>query len=320
MKSENKFLTIGAGPIGGILSTHLLRNGKNVIIVDIIKQRIEYFKEYGLEVMDPKNQMRGNFHVKGYKFFTSIKDIDEKPDYIFICTKAYSLEPVLKDLTEKFSDDIKIISFQNGLDNEEFIAEKIGKDRVMRVVVNFAGMFKEPNKFEITFFNKPNYIGVIDKGLKEEAEKIAEILTSSGLDTEYTDEIKKHEWEKAILNAALSPVCAVTGLTMREAMETSYLREIVEGIIKEGIEVASANGINFPDNFFEHCIKYLEKGGYHKPSMLVDVERGSKTEIDFLNAKIVEYGERKKMNIPYNKIITSLVKGIEKRLKKGEQK
>ena len=314
MNSENKFLIIGAGAIGGILGAHLIKNGEDVTIVDIIKERIENFRENGLKVNDPKNQITGSFHVKDGKFVSSIKDIDEKPDYIFICTKAYSLTPVLKDLKDKFSDEVKIISFQNGLDNEEFIAESVGKDKVMRVVVNFAGMFKEPNEFEITFFNKPNYIGVIDEGLKDEAEKIAEVLTSAGLDTEYTEEIKKHEWEKAILNAALSPVCAVTGLTMREAMETPYLREIVEGIIKEGIKVAELNGINFPDNFFEHCIKYLEKGGYHKPSMLVDIERGSKTEIDFLNGKIAEYGEKKGISVPYNKVITSLVKGIEKRI------
>ncbi len=315
MNFPQKFCVIGLGPIGSILSAHLIKNKHNVILVEVIEERISEIKQKGLKIKDEKNCIIGNFTVYPEKFENSVKKVKEKIDVFFICVKTYALDNVIKEIKEIREPNSKVVSFQNGLGNEELLAQSFGKENVLRVVVNYAGSMLSHNEVKVTFFNKPNYIGAMEEKSNEIAKKIAEILTKSGLDTEFTTEIKKYEWEKTILNAALSPVCAVTGLTMKEAMDNSYIREIVENIIKEGINVAEKTGIKFPENFFEFCISYLEKGGYHKPSMLIDIEAGRKTEIDFLNKKIVEYGEKCGVNVVFNKIITFLIKGIESRRK-----
>lgn len=310
-------VVIGAGPIGSILSAHLLKAGIDVIIVDILKERLLSIKKNGLKVKDSRSLTIGDFVVFPKKLLFSSKEIKIKPDFIFICTKAYGLMDVISEFSEISPSLTKFIVFQNGLDNEEQAAKVLGKENVLRCICNYAGGMASDTEVEIAFFNKPNYIGVMDSRITQQAQEVAEILTGAGLETVYTDDIKKLEWEKAILNACLAPVSAATGLTMKEIMDYSPLREMVEALLLEGIKVAEGIGIKFSDNFFEFCLSYLCKGGYHKPSMLLDIERGEKTEIDFLNSRIVEYAEKFDISAPYNRMITAIIKGLEQ--KKGSR-
>ncbi len=307
------FVVIGVGPVGSILSAHLLRERIDVILVDILKERLLAMKKKGLMVKDPKNQIIGNFVEFPKEFLFSLKKIKEKPDLIFICVKTYCLMNVVSEISDIFSSPPKVVVFQNGLDNEEQVAKVLGKENVLRCIINYAGKIGSDKEVEITFFNRPNYIGVMDSGNIPLAQEIAEILTRSGLETEYTDDIKKHEWEKAILNACLASVSTITGLTMKEVMDSTPLREIVEKLLLEGVKVAQETGVKFSDNFYELSLSYLSKGGYHKPSMLVDIEKGGKTEIDFLNSKIVEYGEKLNIPVPYNLTVTAMIKGLEQK-------
>ena len=308
-----RWMIIGIGPIGGILSAHLLKEGIDVTLVDILKDRLLAIEKKGLMVKDPRDQISGDFIEYPKRFLFSPREIKEKPDLIFICVKTYCLMDVASEISEVFPSPPKVIVFQNGLDNEDQAAKVFGKENVLRCIINYAGAMASDTEVEITFFNRPNYVGVMDKGNISLAQELAETLTRSGLETEYTDDIKKHEWEKAILNACLASVSTITGLTMKEVMDSSPLREIVENLLLEGMKVAEGTGVKFSDNFYESGLSYLNKGGYHKPSMLVDMEKGGKTEIDFLNAKIVEYGEKLDIPAPFNWTVTAMIKGLEQK-------
>jgi len=308
-------MVIGIGPIGSILSAHLLKEGIDVTLVDILKERLLAIEKKGLTVKDPRGHTTGDFVEYPKKFLYSLKEIKEKPDLIFICVKTYCLMDITSEISEVFPSLPKVVVFQNGLDNEDKAAKVFGKENVLRCIINYAGAIASDTEVEITFFNRPNYIGVMDKTNTPLAQELAETLTRSGLETEYTDDIKKHEWEKAILNACLASVSTITGLTMKEVMDSSPLREIVENLLLEGIKVAEGTGVKFSDTFYESGLSYLNKGGYHKPSMLVDMEKGGKTEIDFLNAKIVEYGEKLDIPVPFNWTVTAMIKGLEQKKK-----
>ena len=307
------YAVIGIGPIGSILSAHLLKEGIDVTLVDILKERLLAIEKKGLMVKDPRGHTIGDFVEYPKRFLCSPGEIKDKPNLIFICVKTYCLMDVASEISEVFPSPPKVVVFQNGLDNEDKAAKVFGKENVLRCIINYAGAMASDAEVEITFFNRPNYIGVMDKGNTPLAQKLAETLTRSGLETEYTDDIKKHEWEKAILNACLASVSTITGLTMKEVMDSSPLREIVENLLLEGMKVAEGTGVKFSANFYESGLSYLSKGGYHKPSMLVDMEKGGKTEIDFLNAKIVEYGEKLDIPVPFNWTVTAMIKGLEQK-------
>jgi len=98
---------------------------------------------------------------------------------------------------------------------------------------------------------------------------------------------------------------------MKEAIEFEHTRDLAVKILEEGLKVAKADGYNFGKGSPSRFTSYLEKGGAHKPSMLIDVENKRPTEVDFMSGAIVHYGEKYGIPTPVNSTFTSLLKTIE---------
>ena len=303
----NRFGVIGVGPIGGIMAAHLAKAGRDVTLVDILKNHLDEIKRNGLYITGFKEM---NVSFPGENLCYSLDEMHEREiDVVFISVKASILPRILPMLKKVAKPGMTFVSLQNGLDAEELIADVFGMENTLRIVVNYAGSLIDNGKLKMSFFNAPNYIGMINPRAEKKARTLAEVITAADLRTVFTPKIKKYEWEKIILNAALSPVCALTRKTMKQMMELDDTRALAEAILREGIEVAKANDIYFNSDFLKHCMSYFDKAGHHKTSMHVDIERGSPTEIDFINDKIVEYGKLKGIPTPYNSTIVSLIRG-----------
>jgi len=300
---------VGAGPIGCILGAHLAKAGHEVHLVDIMKDHLDRIASDGLLISGTK-EMKVDFPPERMHY--DISDLSGKKfDVVFVSFKASLLHRVLPPLTKALGDDTVVVSLQNGLDTEDLIAQSFSKENTLRVVVNYAGNIVDNGHIRLSFFTPPNYIGMLTPKAEANAMRLAKMISDSGLQTKFTSNIKRYEWEKVILNAALSPVCALTRRTMKQMMDFEESRSLVGALLKEGIEVAMASGVEYDESFLSHCIEYLEKAGHHKTSMHIDLDRGSPTEIDFINGKIVEYGKLTNIPTPLNYAITSLIKSAE---------
>lgn len=309
MDKDLKLAVVGVGPVGGIMAAHLGKAGHSVVLVDILKGHMDAVKKNGLSVSGVKDM---NVQFPEENICYSIDEMDGKDiDVVFISVKASILPLIVGPLKKVTKPGTTFISLQNGVDTEDYIAEVFGKENTLRIVINYAGNLLADGKVKLSFFNAPNYIGMIAPSAKETAGKMAELITAADLETAFTDDIKRQEWEKAILNAALSPVCALTRRTMKQMMDCADTRELAKEVLREGTEVAKANGIHMKSGFIEFGVNYLDKAGHHKTSMHVDLENGNPTEIDFINGKIVEHGKAKGVSTPYNSTIVALVKGAE---------
>jgi 2-dehydropantoate 2-reductase len=303
---------IGLGPVGSILAGHLVKSGQDVVAQDIIESLLSKIEKEGLNISGITE-----LSVKVGKTANSISKLSQfNPHIIFIATKACMLEKILPEIKKIYKPEIKIVSFQNGLGNEELIVEKLGIDTAYRVVINYAGNTVGLGEVKMNWFQPPNFIGAYRKGkytTDETTKHIADTMTASGLKTEESPNVKKHVWEKTILNAALCSICAVTGQTMKEAMDFKCTHDLAVKILEEGLQVAKSDGYDFGKDALTKFTEYLEKGGAHKPSMLIDVENKRPTEIDFMSGAITRYGEKYKIQTPVNSTFTALLKTMENR-------
>jgi len=137
------------------------------------------------------------------------------------------------------------------------------------------------------------------------------VMTAAGLETEPTAEIKKFAWRKTILVAALAPISAILGMTMAEVMTNGDARSLVSKLLREAIAVAKARNYDYGEGFFGYCLDYLSTAGHHKPSMLIDIEEGYPTEIEYINGKIAYHGHELNVPVEINTAITSMVKAKE---------
>jgi 2-dehydropantoate 2-reductase len=299
---------IGLGPVGLILAVHLKEAGCDVVVCDVDKIKINLIRNEGVRLEETFNKV---------SFFNYVcANVDEMKEYdldiIIVALKSYQVPGVLPALARLNNDKMSFISAQNGQDIEQMLSDVFGESKTLRMVVNFAGNLNAPNVVKVTFFNGPNFIASMDDSQNEAAKFITEKLNSVRLDTEHIHsfEIIKRIWEKNILNAALSPLCGIGKLTIKEAMDMPDTVELVEVIIQEALEVAEAEKIKFEDDFIRKCLRYLKKAGNHFPSLAVDLMNNRPTEIDYMNGKIVEYGRKHYIRTSLNLALTNMVKAM----------
>jgi len=305
-----KFAVVGAGPVGCIVAAFLSKGGYAVTLCDVIA-------ELTAPAVDPGIKIEGaeNIRQPVAKTCLTVDDlVDDPPDVIFLTIKAHAIPLIVSAIEAFHREGMYIVSWQNGIDTELAIAETLGKKPVLRAVVNYGCGLVKPGHVHMPFHHAPHYIQELDPGTADAAVAIAAALTRSGLPTNHTDRIVSMVWRKAIMNACMNPVCAVTGMTMAQAMGDPMVFQIIDSLVKECVMVARANEINLGWDFYPYCIAYMQSAGNHKPSMLMDIENRRRTEIDFINGKFVEYGLQAGVATPYNVTLRSLVKGLESRL------
>ena len=305
--SPQSFAVIGAGPVGCIVACFLARGGYDVTLCDVIPDLLK-------PALDPGIIIEGaeNLQHKVTRTCTNVDDLaDVAPDVIFITVKANALPLIASSIEGFYREGMLIVSWQNGIDTELEISKVLGKTHVMRAVVNYGCALKGPAHVKMPFHHPPHYIQELDPQSRKGAITVAEVLSKCNLTTEHTENIISMVWRKSVMNASMNPVCAVTGLTMSRVMNDPIVYQIVDALVKECIQVARANEIDLGWDFYTHAMDYMRNAGDHKPSMLMDIEAGRRTEIDFINGKFVEYGNRTGTRTPYNHTLSALVKGLE---------
>jgi len=298
---------VGAGPVGCIVAAFLAKGGYEVTLCDVVPDLLKAALDPGIIVEGAED-----IRQKVAKTCTTIDELAEHdPDVIFITVKAHALPLIASAIEGFYHDGMVIVSWQNGIDTELELAKILGKVPVMRAVVNYGCGLLGPAHVHVPFHHAPHYIQELDSATQSEATVVAEALSNCGLPTEHTSEIVSMVWRKTVMNASMNPVCAVTGLTMSRVMNDPIVYQIVEALVKECLAVSRANEINLGWDYYPHAMEYMRNAGDHKPSMLMDIEAGRRTEIDFMNGKFVEYGKQAGIETPYNRTMWALVKGLE---------
>jgi len=304
------FAVVGAGPVGCIVAAFLAKGGYRVTLCDVVPELIEPVTERGIIIEGAEN-----IRQTVAKTVTSIDELaDDLPEVVVVTVKANAL-PLIASAIEGFHrEGIYVVSWQNGIDTELELARTLGKPSVMRAVVNYGCGLAGPGHVNMPFHHPPHFIQELDPTSAHAAVAISEAFSRSGLTTEHTDQIVSMVWRKSIMNASMNPVCAVTGLTMAQAMNDPIVFEIVDALLKECIQVARANEILIGWDYYPGAVAYMQNAGNHKPSMLMDIENNRRTEIDFINGKFVDYGRQAGLKTPYNATLKSLVKGLESKI------
>ena len=305
--SPQSFAVVGAGAVGCIVAAFLAKGNYKVTLCDVVPELIEPAATRGIIIEGAEK-----LEQKVSRIVNSVDDLaDDVPDVILICVKAPAT-PLIASAIEPFvRQGAYAVSWQNGIDTELELARTLGKERVMRAVVNFGCGLKGPAHVVIPFHHPPHYIQELDPRTQPVAVAISEALSVSGLETKRTEDIVSKVWRKSIMNATMNPVCAVTGLTMAKAMNDPLVFELIDALTKECANVARANEISLGWDYYPYAMEYMGSAGDHKPSMLMDISNKRRTEVDYMNGKMIEYGHQAGTPTPYNHMIRGLVKAIE---------
>jgi 2-dehydropantoate 2-reductase len=294
---------VGCGAVGSLFAAHLAQlDDVEVWAYDLATEHVAAINERGL-------RLSGAGELIGRLRATT--DPDELPacDFGIVATKSLHTGPAVAATAQAFADGA-VCSVQNGLGNEEAVAEHVRE--VIRGTTFPAGHLLEPG--HVSWDTKGDtWIGPFEPSPAPAAkvERLAETLTRAGMNTVALPDARGAQWTKVIFNAATNPIGALTGLTHGQVCEHAPSRRLVSGLVAEALAVAEAEGIRLesdPEEMIDHAARVAYD---HKASMLQDVEARRQTEVDSLNGAIVGLGERSGIPTPLNRAIWALVRALE---------
>jgi 2-dehydropantoate 2-reductase len=231
-------------------------------------------------------------------------------DLGIVATKALHTGPAVAAAAHALKD-AGVVSVQNGVGNEELIAEHV--PRVMRGTIVTAGAVPEPG---VVRYDAPgdSWIGPFEPSpaRPDEIALLARLLNAGGLTTHAEADARGPQWTKVVFNAATSPLSALTGLTVGQVCTDPRLRREVGRLIDEALGVCAAAGIVLTRDPREAVEEAIREAYLHKPSMLQDVLARRPTEIAVLNGGIAAEGRRTGVPTPAHDSMVALVNGLER--------
>jgi 2-dehydropantoate 2-reductase len=295
---------VGCGAVGSLFAAHLARlDGVEVYACDVYKEHVAAINDKGLRLSGA-----ADFTAK----LKASSDAAEIPrcDYGIVATKAIHTRQAIRQTARVFDDTSAVCSVQNGVGNEEIIAEHV--KYVIRGTTFPAGHLIEPGHvgFDI---KGDTWVGPFEPTHTPmtKVEELASALTRSGMNTIALPDARGAQWTKLIFNAATNPVGALTRLHHGAATFFQPTGELFNALIDEGESVAQAIGIKLHGDPRELVMKGAKAPGKHKASMLQDVLASRQTEVDFMNGAIVEWGKKAGVPTPLNQAVWALIKGLE---------
>jgi 2-dehydropantoate 2-reductase len=203
------------------------------------------------------------------------------------------------------------------LGNLEKIEAYVGRKKTIGGRVIFGVEFIEPGRVKVTVSADKTMLGGLPGGIERAfIENLSQMLTAAGIPAEATDSIEKYIWGKVLYNCALNGLATLMNVHYGVLLASDSTREIMHQVVTEIFDVLRASGITLdwrePEEYTELLFSKLIPLTFdHHPSMLQDILRHKRTEIDGLNGAVVRKGMERDIDLPYNWAITKLIKARE---------
>ena len=309
---------MGAGAIGSVVGGMLTKAGHDVTFIDQWPTHIEAMKANGLKLSGTCGD-----HVVPVKalHLHEAQLIQEPFDAAFLAVKAYDTEWatafILRHLAEP---DGVIVDFQNGI-NDRRVAAVAGAHRTLGCVITIGAGLYEPGHALRTDQTGGFKIGELDGEETQRAHELAAIVNDVA-ETHVTNNLFGDRWSKLAVNSMANPIAGLSGYGSNEVRTVHLPRSIAIQVAAEVIKVGRAAGYEVEPLMGIEAQKYVDAAegrnveALHaamaagatglstaRPSLLQDVIRGRRTEIEELNGYVVAEGQRLGVPTPFNEAV-----------------
>lgn len=295
---------IGAGALGCLFGARLAADGHEV---SLLHHRLDYVDAVNADGVRIESEVDDLSSLDLDVPATTDAGTVGAVDLALIFVKAHATEAALEQHAACIGDETAVLSLQNGLRHDEILRDVVGRDRALAGTTYQGGVLEAPGHVVQTAAG-PSTFGGADRAA---AERIAAAFESAGLPAEIVDDPERAIWEKQLLSIGIKPMAALTRLTNDEVVATAERRELMRQLVTEAVAVAEARGVDLPDRDHAEGVIDICRGTDHYSSTLQDVFAERKTEIDEINGAVVEMADEYGIEVPANRITTTLVRGLE---------
>jgi 2-dehydropantoate 2-reductase len=290
-----RIAVVGVGGTGGYFGGLLARAGRDVTFI----ARGETLKALQSRGLTVKSKVEGTFT-------TPVKAVaDPKQagpvDIVLFCVKAYDTAAAARLLPPLVGEGTAVISVQNGIDNEERIAQLVGSGAMIGGVAQVSAQVERPGEILVTQEPARLWFGELAGGSSERTRRILDVFTGAGFDAELDLDIRVQLWRKFVFICALSGVTSLMRLPIGTILQHPAAKELYRGVMEEVAAVGRAKGVALPDNVVAQWLQVSAKinpGVYG--SMYHDLASGGRMEVESLNGSVVRLGAEAGIATPLN--------------------
>ncbi len=293
-------IVFGAGAMGSFFGGMLSRRNRVTLVCRA--EHANAIRKSGLRIAG-KTAMIAHPTVT-----TSVSRI-RRADLIIISTKAYDTEGAARRL-QRIGTRATWLTLQNGLENADVLARYAPK--VIAGTTTHGVTFVRPGEVRHAGIGD-TIIGTFAGARENDVIRLRDVLEESGIRTRISPSIRRELWLKVIVNAAINPLAALTGLRNGQLLVVPGLRAALEGLCTEAASVARAEGFDIADReAIDLMARIARRTRENRSSMLQDVQLRRRTEVDAITGAVLRAARRHELTVPMNLIAHALVQGLER--------
>lgn len=295
---------IGPGAMGCLFGGLLARAGHEVIFLDRDPGRARAISRSGVRL----EGISGKFRVRARA--TASPAAIEDPDLTLVCVKAYDTQEAARSAAGLLKRSRAVLTLQNGLGNVEALQKSAGRDRVIGgttahgATLLGAGHVRHAGA-GLTILGEPS------GGITVRLRRIAAVFRQAGLQVRLTRDLQSVLWNKLIVNCAINPLGALTGLPNGALPRHSGTRTLLRQAAQEAAAVARAMHVKVTASPARKVETVCRQTAPNLNSMLQDVLRHRRTEVEAINGIVVQHGRRLGIPTPVNATLAALVQAIQ---------
>ena len=303
-----RVLMLGTGALGGLFAHHLLLGGAEVCALDIWQEHVEAISRDGLRLQ-----------VDGLEVVSPLKRATTSPrdagiaDLVVLFVKGYDSREALASVRPAVAPHTAFVTLQNGLGNPQLVREMFPANPVLFGLTTLTSDVLGPGRIEPrSTASGVTDVWALDAGDTAPLQSFVALLNRGGISARVNPQIELSVWKKLVVNCALNGLCAVTDLNCGQMDDEEAMRQVLDGIADEVSLLARSKGIALDAALARSFLKEVTEASLeHYPSMVYDVRRRRRTEIENMNGAIVRESEQRGLAAPFNRVVYGLVRAVE---------
>lgn len=290
---------VGSGAMGSLYGGMLAEHGHDVTLIDIWEEHVQAINESGLQITDSDSERTIDVTA------TTDQATVSPPDVAVLFVKSTHTKTALEDAKSVLTEDVDVLSLQNGLGNPETIAEYVPDQNVIAGVTTHGATLEGPGHV-FHAGTGPTTIGRYFAENGTDVKTLATTLEKAGLPTTLSESIRNDIWEKVLINIGINAPTALARVK-NGTLTTEPGRRVVESAVKEAVAVAEHEGCEIREDIVDHVLKIAKQTGQNKSSMLQDIQAEQRTEIDRIHAAVVDRATEYNIDVPVNRTLANLI-------------
>jgi 2-dehydropantoate 2-reductase len=298
-----RIAVMAAGAVGGYFGARLAAAGHDVSFI-ARGAHLVAIRDNGLKVESPL----GNLHLTHVDATSNPHEVGAV-DIVLFAVKLWDTETAADAASALVGPATRLITLQNGVDSVERIAPILGEENVAGGTTHMASVIAAPGVIKHTSQFATLKCGRVDRRADALLATFVDAAKAAGIDAALSDDINVDRWKKFVFLVGLSGATGTTRLPLGPILADRDTRAFFFQLMQEVVAVGRAEGVALPPDFAEERLAFADTTppGF-KASLLHDLERGNRIEIDWLAGKVVALGRTHSIPTPANAAVYAALK------------